>query len=158
MKHYCMFVFLLNFFFWSPGQFDNGDIASKAVGNWKYLKLLFHHYFCRKMSNVSASGILCWQVTKGKAEQSFFSLPEFEEWKRNTENWHTWKVKYYKGHLCLRLQYLCKILWSDVIVGSAWEDEKTVDCKCIMRGASCYGFAVACYGQHLNATVLPSHQ
>nr|KAG5713710.1 hypothetical protein BaRGS_024337 [Batillaria attramentaria] len=37
------------------------------------------------------------KVTKGKAEHAFYSLPEFEEWKRNTENWHTWKVKYYKG-------------------------------------------------------------
>lgn len=37
------------------------------------------------------------KVTKGKTEQAFFSLPEFEEWKKNTENWHTWKVKYYKG-------------------------------------------------------------
>ncbi|XP_076440250.1 DNA topoisomerase 2-alpha-like isoform X2 [Babylonia areolata] len=37
------------------------------------------------------------KVTKGKAEESFFSLPEFEEWKHKTENWHTWKVKYYKG-------------------------------------------------------------
>ncbi|KAL8576595.1 DNA topoisomerase 2-alpha [Nucella lapillus] len=37
------------------------------------------------------------KVTKGKQEESFFSLPEFEEWKRKTENWHTWKVKYYKG-------------------------------------------------------------
>ena len=37
------------------------------------------------------------QVTKGKSERSFYSLPEFEEWKNGTENWHTYKVKYYKG-------------------------------------------------------------
>lgn len=37
------------------------------------------------------------QVTKGKTELSFYSLPEFEEWKRETENWHTYRVKYYKG-------------------------------------------------------------
>ncbi|XP_025107253.1 DNA topoisomerase 2-alpha-like isoform X3 [Pomacea canaliculata] len=37
------------------------------------------------------------KVFKGKTELSFFSLPEFEEWKRTTDNWHTWKVKYYKG-------------------------------------------------------------
>ncbi|KAL5006038.1 hypothetical protein ScPMuIL_017196 [Solemya velum] len=37
------------------------------------------------------------KVTKGKNEFSFYSLPEFEEWKLATENWHTWKVKYYKG-------------------------------------------------------------
>ncbi|XP_076368660.1 DNA topoisomerase 2-alpha-like isoform X2 [Tachypleus tridentatus] len=37
------------------------------------------------------------KVTKGKEEKSFFSLPEFEEWKTQTSNWNTWKVKYYKG-------------------------------------------------------------
>ncbi|XP_048776509.2 DNA topoisomerase 2-alpha-like isoform X2 [Ostrea edulis] len=37
------------------------------------------------------------KVTKGKTEMSFYSLPEFEEWKRETENWHTYRVKYYKG-------------------------------------------------------------
>ena len=45
----------------------------------------------------TSCGLTCVQVSKGKAEHSFFSLPEFEEWKQNTENWHTWKVKYYKG-------------------------------------------------------------
>lgn len=37
------------------------------------------------------------KVTKNKQEKAFYSLPEFEEWKSNTGNWHTWKVKYYKG-------------------------------------------------------------
>jgi DNA topoisomerase-2 len=37
------------------------------------------------------------KVSKGSREISFFSLPEFEQWKRSTEGAHTWKVKYYKG-------------------------------------------------------------
>lgn len=37
------------------------------------------------------------KATKGKDEKSFYSLPEFEEWKQNTSNWPTYKVKYYKG-------------------------------------------------------------
>ncbi|XP_041374338.1 DNA topoisomerase 2-alpha-like isoform X2 [Gigantopelta aegis] len=37
------------------------------------------------------------KVSKSKTEHSFYSMPEFEEWKNNTDNWHTWKVKYYKG-------------------------------------------------------------
>ena len=37
------------------------------------------------------------QVTKGKQERAFFSLPEFETWRATTENAHTWRVKYYKG-------------------------------------------------------------
>ncbi|XP_059141501.1 DNA topoisomerase 2-alpha-like isoform X2 [Physella acuta] len=37
------------------------------------------------------------KVSKGNTERSFYSLPEFEEWKRETDNWHTYKVKYYKG-------------------------------------------------------------
>ncbi|XP_052812946.1 DNA topoisomerase 2-alpha-like isoform X2 [Mya arenaria] len=37
------------------------------------------------------------KVTKGKEEVAFYSLPEFEEWKSETSNWNTWKIKYYKG-------------------------------------------------------------
>jgi DNA topoisomerase-2 len=37
------------------------------------------------------------KVSKNKQEKSFYSLPEFEEWKSATDNWHTWKIKYYKG-------------------------------------------------------------
>lgn len=37
------------------------------------------------------------KATKSKEEISFYSLPEFEEWKTATENWHTYKIKYYKG-------------------------------------------------------------
>ncbi|KAH7931487.1 hypothetical protein HPB49_025700 [Dermacentor silvarum] len=37
------------------------------------------------------------KATKGKTELSFYSLPEFEEWKTNTDDWQRWKVKYYKG-------------------------------------------------------------
>lgn len=46
------------------------------------------------------------QVTKAKQEKSFYSLPEFEEWKSATDNWHTWKVKYYKGFIFLPLEKL----------------------------------------------------
>ena len=37
------------------------------------------------------------KVTKGKNEVPFYSIPEFEEWKQNTANYKSWKVKYYKG-------------------------------------------------------------
>lgn len=37
------------------------------------------------------------KVTKGRQSLSFFSLPEFEEWKKDTDNSHTWAAKYYKG-------------------------------------------------------------
>ena len=33
----------------------------------------------------------------GNLEKSFYSVPEFEEWQKATADWHTWKVKYYKG-------------------------------------------------------------
>ena len=49
------------------------------------------------MIQTTDQGHICLQVSKGKSELSFYSLPEFEEWKRGTANWHTWKVKYYKG-------------------------------------------------------------
>ncbi|XP_077997716.1 DNA topoisomerase 2-alpha-like isoform X2 [Glandiceps talaboti] len=36
------------------------------------------------------------KVSKGGVSHSFYSLPEFEEWKKTT-NYQTWKIKYYKG-------------------------------------------------------------
>ena len=38
-------------------------------------------------------------MSKNKQEKAFYSLPEFEEWKAATDNWHTWKIKYYKGDI-----------------------------------------------------------
>ncbi|CAG0893186.1 unnamed protein product [Cyprideis torosa] len=37
------------------------------------------------------------KASKGNESLSFYSLPEFEEWKAATNNWHTYKIKYYKG-------------------------------------------------------------
>lgn len=37
------------------------------------------------------------KATKGSSSLSFFSLPELQEWKSQTDNWHTYKIKYYKG-------------------------------------------------------------
>ncbi|CAJ0604912.1 unnamed protein product [Cylicocyclus nassatus] len=37
------------------------------------------------------------KASKGKEELSFFSIPEYNEWRNNTENWKTFKIKYYKG-------------------------------------------------------------
>ena len=40
------------------------------------------------------------KVSKGKNDEktlSFYSIPEFSEWKQATPNWNTWTVKYYKG-------------------------------------------------------------
>uniref|UniRef100_A0A914GY21 DNA topoisomerase 2 n=1 Tax=Globodera rostochiensis TaxID=31243 RepID=A0A914GY21_GLORO len=37
------------------------------------------------------------KATKGKEEKSFYSIPEYIEWRKNTENWKNWKIKYYKG-------------------------------------------------------------
>uniref|UniRef100_A0A7E4ZZX8 DNA topoisomerase 2 n=1 Tax=Panagrellus redivivus TaxID=6233 RepID=A0A7E4ZZX8_PANRE len=37
------------------------------------------------------------KATKGKEEVSFFSIPEYVEWRHNTENWKTYRIKYYKG-------------------------------------------------------------
>ncbi|XP_070777394.1 DNA topoisomerase 2-beta isoform X2 [Enoplosus armatus] len=37
------------------------------------------------------------KVTKSKQELAFYSIPEFDEWKKHTENFKTWHIKYYKG-------------------------------------------------------------
>ncbi|XP_018425661.1 PREDICTED: DNA topoisomerase 2-beta isoform X1 [Nanorana parkeri] len=37
------------------------------------------------------------KATKNKQELSFYSIPEFDEWKKQIENLKVWKIKYYKG-------------------------------------------------------------
>ncbi|XP_076297537.1 DNA topoisomerase 2 isoform X2 [Lasioglossum baleicum] len=37
------------------------------------------------------------KATKGSEVLSFFSLPEFQKWKTETHNFHTYRIKYYKG-------------------------------------------------------------
>ncbi|XP_022047589.1 DNA topoisomerase 2-beta isoform X1 [Acanthochromis polyacanthus] len=37
------------------------------------------------------------KATKNKQELAFYSIPEFDEWKKQTENYKTWHIKYYKG-------------------------------------------------------------
>ncbi|BGP42027.1 DNA topoisomerase 2 [Rhodotorula kratochvilovae] len=37
------------------------------------------------------------KVTKGKKEVSFFTIPEYEAWKRETDDGRGWKIKYFKG-------------------------------------------------------------
>lgn len=39
------------------------------------------------------------QATNKKQELSFYSIPEFNEWKDMQPNIKSWKIKYYKG-LC----------------------------------------------------------
>jgi len=36
-------------------------------------------------------------VTKAKKEVSFFTIPEYEQWKRETDDGRGWKIKYFKG-------------------------------------------------------------
>ncbi|XP_040819606.1 DNA topoisomerase 2-beta isoform X5 [Ochotona curzoniae] len=37
------------------------------------------------------------KASKNKQELSFYSIPEFDEWKKHIENQKAWKIKYYKG-------------------------------------------------------------
>ncbi|CAK5022619.1 unnamed protein product [Meloidogyne enterolobii] len=37
------------------------------------------------------------KASKGKESRSFFSIPEYVEWRKSTDNWKSWKIKYYKG-------------------------------------------------------------
>ncbi|CAK9796483.1 DNA topoisomerase 2 [Anthophora plagiata] len=37
------------------------------------------------------------KASKGTQSLSFFSMPEFQKWKSETSNFHTYKIKYYKG-------------------------------------------------------------
>ncbi|XP_054285713.1 DNA topoisomerase 2-like [Macrosteles quadrilineatus] len=70
------------------GSHIKGLIINFLHTNWpSLLKLPFLEEFITPIIKAS----------KGKEEISFYSLPEFEEWKRDKDNWHTYKIKYYKG-------------------------------------------------------------
>lgn len=65
-----------------------------------------HHNWPDLLSNVNANFVEEFitpivKVTKGQEQLSFFSIPEYEEWKQQTPNWHRWTIKYYKGNVGL---------------------------------------------------------
>lgn len=37
------------------------------------------------------------KASRNKQEVAFYSIPEFEEWKKQTDNYKSWHIKYYKG-------------------------------------------------------------
>lgn len=70
------------------GSHIKGLIINFIHHNWpSLLKLPFLEEFITPIVKAS----------KGKEEFSFYSLPEFEEWKDATRNWNKYKIKYYKG-------------------------------------------------------------
>jgi DNA topoisomerase-2 len=41
------------------------------------------------------------KVTKGKQEKSFYTMPQYEEWKEENNDGKGWDAKYYKvGSVC----------------------------------------------------------
>uniref|UniRef100_A0A2S2Q8Z8 DNA topoisomerase 2 n=1 Tax=Sipha flava TaxID=143950 RepID=A0A2S2Q8Z8_9HEMI len=70
------------------GSHIKGLIINFIHHNWpSLLKLPFLEEFITPIVKAS----------KGKEEISFYSLPEFEEWKDATRTWNKYKIKYYKG-------------------------------------------------------------
>ncbi|XP_061378128.1 DNA topoisomerase 2 [Danaus plexippus] len=70
------------------GSHIKGLIINFIHHNWpELLKLPFLEEFITPIV----------KATKKDKEFSFYSLPEFEEWKRETDNHHTYNIKYYKG-------------------------------------------------------------
>nr|XP_026488839.1 DNA topoisomerase 2 [Vanessa tameamea] len=70
------------------GSHIKGLIINFVHHNWpELLKLPFLEEFITPIV----------KATKKDKEISFYSLPEFEEWKKETDNHHTYNIKYYKG-------------------------------------------------------------
>ncbi|CUT98959.1 DNA topoisomerase 2 alpha [Echinococcus multilocularis] len=70
------------------GSHIKGLLISFIHHNWP--NLLRHNFLEQFITPIV-------KVFKGKQEIAFYSIPEFEEWQKSTLNWHTWRVKYYKG-------------------------------------------------------------
>lgn len=70
------------------GSHIKGLVINFIHANWpSLLKLPFLEEFITPIV----------KVTKGSQSISLFSIPEFEEWKSNTPNFKSWRIKYYKG-------------------------------------------------------------
>ena len=46
------------------------------------------------------------KASKGSFKRAFYSLPEFEEWKQETSNYKSYKIKYYKGIFFIDFDFL----------------------------------------------------
>ncbi|XP_056596916.1 DNA topoisomerase 2-beta isoform X2 [Triplophysa dalaica] len=59
----------------------------------------FHHNWPSLLKHTFLEEFITPIVKAGKNKQamSFYSIPEFDEWKKHTENYKTWHIKYYKG-------------------------------------------------------------
>lgn len=88
-KFFSLFIYLL---LWQDGSHIKGLIVNFVHYNWPSLiKMPFLEVFITPIV----------KATKKNEELSFFSIPEFEEWSKDTPNIHTYKIKYYKG-LCYK--------------------------------------------------------
>lgn len=70
------------------GSHIKGLLISFIHHNWP--NLLRHNFLEQFITPIV-------KAFKGKQELAFYSIPEFEEWQKATPNWHTYRVKYYKG-------------------------------------------------------------
>ena len=67
----------------------------------KGLLINFLHHFCPSLLRIP--GFLqqfitpIVKCTKGRKEEIFYTIPEYEEWKTENEDGKGWKIKYYKG-------------------------------------------------------------
>ena len=91
------------------GSHIKGLVINFIHHNWpSLLKLPFLEEFITPIVKVS----------KGNQALCFYSLPEFQEWKDETDNWHTWKIKYYKG---IRLIIPLFFLFIAILTSQVWE-------------------------------------
>ncbi|XP_030630895.1 DNA topoisomerase 2-alpha [Chanos chanos] len=70
------------------GSHIKGLLINFIHHNWPSL---LHHNFLEEF----ITPII--KVSSKKQELSFYSIPEFNEWKANQPNYKSWKIKYYKG-------------------------------------------------------------
>ncbi|XP_072431341.1 DNA topoisomerase 2-beta isoform X2 [Chiloscyllium punctatum] len=70
------------------GSHIKGLLINFFHHNWP--SLLRHHFLEEFITPIV-------KATKNKQELAFYSIPEFDEWKKQADNNKSWKVKYYKG-------------------------------------------------------------
>ena len=93
---------LINLFhYYWPNLLRHPGFLQVIRGNFDHMRAgmpFFSDHACRTILQEFATPIVKAKKKNGKAEQAFFTLQEYENWREeNEDTLGSWQIKYYKG-------------------------------------------------------------